>query len=214
MEKIIIVGAGGFRKDIEFVIDLINEKEPTWEILGYIDDGIPEGTEVGDYKILGNIDALRNFEENTAIVIAVGSSKTRKKIYEKICAVGKFQFPNLVSPDVKMARTVKIGKGCIILPGCILSGDAYLEDFVILNLSSTIGHDAKLKSFVMVYPGVNISGNVTIQETTEIGTGSQVIQGLTICENCIIGAGAVVVRDITEEGTYVGLPARKINKEL
>ena len=32
----------------------------------------------------------------------------------------------------------------------------------------------------------------------------------TICDNAVIGAGAVVTKDITEPGTYVGIPARKI----
>jgi serine acetyltransferase len=37
-----------------------------------------------------------------------------------------------------------------------------------------------------------------------------VINNIDICKNCIVGAGAVVVNNITETGTYVSIPVRKI----
>jgi serine acetyltransferase len=43
-----------------------------------------------------------------------------------------------------------------------------------------------------------------------IGTNAAVLPGINICDNVIIGAGAVVNKDITDPGTYVGVPARKI----
>jgi serine acetyltransferase len=36
---------------------------------------------------------------------------------------------------------------------------------------------------------------------------------VNICSGCKIGAGAVVVRDITVPGTYVEIPARRINND-
>jgi len=33
---------------------------------------------------------------------------------------------------------------------------------------------------------------------------------VTVCDDVVIGAGAVVTKDITEPGTYVGNPAKKI----
>ncbi|NLM04159.1 MAG: acetyltransferase, partial [Clostridiales bacterium] len=32
-----------------------------------------------------------------------------------------------------------------------------------------------------------------------------------ICKGCIVGAGAVVVKDINEQGTYVGVPVRRVD---
>ena len=55
-----------------------------------------------------------------------------------------------------------------------------------------------------------MAGTVSVGTGTWIGIGSAVINNIGITGNCIIGAGAVVTRDITEPGTYVGVPARKI----
>ncbi|MCF0112187.1 MAG: acetyltransferase, partial [Erysipelotrichaceae bacterium] len=49
-----------------------------------------------------------------------------------------------------------------------------------------------------------------IGSMTWIGAGATVSNKISICSNCMIGAGAVVVKNITEEGTYVGVPAKKI----
>ena len=42
IKPIVIVGAGGMGRDTQWLIERINEEEPTYEILGYIDDGIQQ----------------------------------------------------------------------------------------------------------------------------------------------------------------------------
>ena len=61
-------------------------------------------------------------------------------------------------------------------------------------------------------PSVNVSGSTMIGELTWIGIGSIVIQSLNIGSNIIIGAGSIVIDSILDPGTYVGRPARLINK--
>lgn len=210
MKKIVIYGAGGFGREVQWLIERINEKEPVWQIEGYLDDGVDAGTIVNGYPVLGGIDILRQYDSSLCVVCAVGSAKVRRQILEKIKMIGNYEFPNLIDPDVHMSDYVSIGKGNIICAGNILTVNIDIKDFVILNLACTVGHDVELDSFVTVYPGVNLSGCVTVGECVELGTGSKVIQGKTIASTAIIGAGAVVVRDIVEEGTYVGVPARRI----
>jgi serine acetyltransferase len=47
-----------------------------------------------------------------------------------------------------------------------------------------------------------------------VGTGSTVIGPVTICDNVIIGAMSLVNKDITEPGTYVGIPVKKISNQV
>ena len=44
---------------------------------------------------------------------------------------------------------------------------------------------------------------------TWIGAGAIISNNLNICGGCCIGAGAVVIRDLDEDGTYIGVPAKK-----
>ena len=213
MKQIVIIGAGGFGREIQWLIERINEKELTWEIKGYIDDGIQAGTIINGYPVLGGINKLLDMQQEIAVVCAIGSSVTRKKIIERISNNSNIEFPNLIDPSVQMSKYVKLGKGNIICAGTILTVNIEIEDFSILNLDCTVGHDVVLNSFVTVYPSVNISGCVTVGKTTEIGTGTKIIQGKTISEHVIIGAGAVVVKNIDISGTYVGMPAVMIKRD-
>lgn len=102
------------------------------------------------------------------------------------------------------------GVGTIICPGTIVTTNVKIGDFAIVNLNCTVGHDCKIGSFTTISPGVNISGNVTIGERCYIGTNAAIREGVTICDDVTIGMCAAVLNDITDPGTYVGVPAKKI----
>lgn len=210
MKKILIFGAGGFGREVQWLIECINQKTPTWQIEGYLDDGVEPGTEINGYPVLGGIDKLKEFDEETAVVCAVGSARVREQIINRIKEMGNYQFPNLIHPDVQMSESVNFGEGNIICAGNILTVNIEVKDFVIINLSCTVGHDAVLNSFVTVYPGVNISGCTVMEKGVELGTGCKIIQGIEIAENTIVGAGAVVVRNLPSDCTAMGVPAKPV----
>lgn len=211
-KEIVIIGAGGFGREVQWLIERINQNNPTWKILGYLDDGVAPGTEVNGYKVLGGVEVLEQINPRPAAVCAIGSAGVREKVIARVKNIGEIEFPNLIDPDVQMSSFITMGEGNIICAGNILTVNISIEDFDIINLSCTIGHDVVLGSFVTVYPGVNISGCIKLGKGVELGTGSQIIQGKNICEDTIIGAGAVVVKDIEKTGTYVGVPVKKIGK--
>ena len=202
------MGAGGFGREVAWLVSRINEVQPTWNFLGFIDDN-PDlaGKEIDGYHVAGNCDYL-NHQENAYCVCAVGASSVRKKIVSKLKNV---QFATLIDPSVQMSSLVSIGEGSIICAGAIITVDVEIGNHVIVNLDCTIGHDAVLENFATLYPSVNVSGQCQIGEATELGTGVQIIQGKSICKDTIVGAGAVVVKDIAESGTYVGVPVQKVN---
>lgn len=210
MKKIVIFGAGGLGREVQWLIERINERKLSWEIMGYIDDGMDKGTIINGYKVLGGTDFLKRYKEPVYVACAIGSATIRKRIVEEISEFEMVRFPNLIDPSVQMSDFVQLGKGNIICAGTVLTVNIRIEDFCIINLDCTIGHDNILDSFVTIYPSVNISGSVHIGKCSELGTGTQVIQGIKIKEDSIIGAGSVVVKDLEKSGTYVGVPVKKI----
>jgi UDP-3-O-[3-hydroxymyristoyl] glucosamine N-acyltransferase len=98
----------------------------------------------------------------------------------------------------------------MICPGAQITVNVQFGLCVIVNLNATIGHDCVIGDFVTISPGANISGNVLIGNRCYIGTQAAIVEGVAICGDVILGAGAVVVEDITEPGTYVGVPAKRI----
>lgn len=216
MNDIVIIGAGGFERDVQWLLERINEQlnreagESFWNIFGYIDDGVEIGTEVNGYTVLGSSDYLINRITFLAVTCANGASKTMKKVIEKIKSNDNFSFPNLIDPSVHMSSRIKLGIGNIICVENILTVNIGVEDFFIINFDCTEGHDASLYSFVTLYPSVNISGNTYFGECVELGIRTQIIQGKTVGLGTIVGTESVVVRDLPEECTAVGSPCEPI----
>lgn len=209
MKDLYIIGAGGFGREVAWIVERINSIKPTWNLKGFIDDNETLwGSTEGEYHVFGGCEYLLALEDVYA-VCAVGSSNVRKKIIEKLKDTS-VKFATLVDPSVLYSNSVKIGEGAIVCAGTIITVDVNIGDHVIVNLDCTIGHDAVIDDFVTIYPSVNVSGNVLIGECSELGTGTQIIQGKKVISNTIIGAGAIVVKDCIESGTYVGSPAKKI----
>lgn len=209
MKDIVIIGSGGFGKEVAWLIEEINAYKKEWNIIGFINNE-PNSTNdtINGYKVLGDISWLET-NNSTSAIIAIGDSKTRSKISEQL-SNNMIDFPILIHPSVIMSNLVKIGEGAIICAGCILTVNINIGNHVIINLDSTIGHDAKIDDFATIAPSVNVSGHVHIESYTNIGTSSSIIQNITIGQNTIIGAGSVVVKDIPPFCTAVGIPAKPI----
>lgn len=211
LKDLYIIGAGGFGREVAWLVERINEIEPTWNLRGFIDDNTAiHGSLQDDYSVIGGCDYLMNITQEVWVVCAVGSAKIRKKIIEKLKNYSNVKFATLIDPSVMRSERVDIGEGSIICAGTIITVDISIGSHVIINLDCTIGHDDIIHDFVTIYPSVNVSGNVVVGECAELGTGMQIIQGKSIGRESIIGAGAVVIRDIPEKCTAVGSPAKPI----
>lgn len=209
MKKIAIIGVGGFGREVKSLIDQINEKEKTFEIIGFYDDKHYEN-DINGIKYLGEIKDINLLNALTSIVVAVADPKVKKKIIESIHN-DKVDFPNLIHPSVIIGQDdLQMGKGNIICAGNIITVNIVLRDFIILNLSCTIGHDTTIESYCSFMPSVNISGEVIIKEGVYVGTGAKIINQLEIGSFTIVGAGAVVSKSLPDNCTAVGIPAKPI----
>ena len=210
MEKIVIVGAGGFGREVKMLIDQLNSKENVYEFIGYYDDGFARGTKINSNEVLGSILDLASTIEKLNVVVAIGAPDIKKKIVEKL-SNPNLRFPTLIHPSVLIGNEfVSVGKGCIICAGTIITCNIVIKDFVILNLMCTVGHDSSIHSYASFMPSVNISGEVVIHEGVYVGTGAKIINQLEIGKQTIIGAGAVVSKTLPEKCTAVGIPAKPI----
>lgn len=206
MKDIVILGSGGFASEVEWLIERINQNKKTWNFIGFVDQ------EKNAEKIIGDDQWLINQKHPIYAVCAVGNAKLRKKIITKISVNQQVIFPSLIDPSVIYSSTNSFGKGCIVCAGSIITVSAVIGNHVIINLDSTVGHSAILEDYCTLYPSVNVSGNVNIRKNVEIGTGVNIIQGVKIGESTIIGAGSVVVKDLPDNCTAVGAPAKPIKR--
>ncbi|MDN3606510.1 acetyltransferase [Kaistella yonginensis] len=209
MKKIAIIGAGGFGREVKMLIEQINKVDPQFEIVGFYDDKFFDA-EINGLPYLGKVDDINRVRENLSIAISIADPHTKKSIVQLI-KNNHIDFPNLIHPNVFIGTDeVVLGKGNIICAGVVITVNIKIEDFVILNLSCTVGHDTTVGSYSSFMPGVNISGEVVLQEGVYVGTGAKIINLLEIGQYTIIGAGAVVAKSLPSHCTAVGIPAKPI----
>lgn len=210
MQNIVIIGAGGFGREVKTIIDAVNKVEKTYNFIGYYDDGIEKGTLINNFPVLGNLHDLNSSSEPISVLLGIGDPTTKSKIIAKLSS-DKINFPTLIHPSVQISEDeVAISKGCIICGGTIITCNIVIGSFVTLNLMCTIGHDTIINDFSSFMPSVNISGEVHIQEKVYVGTGAKIINQLTIGTGTIVGAGAVVSKSLPDYCTAVGIPAKPI----
>jgi sugar O-acyltransferase (sialic acid O-acetyltransferase NeuD family) len=210
MENIIIIGAGGFGREVKTLIDALNKINKSYTFLGYYDDAVPKGTLINNFPVLGTIADLNTLETKMAVVLGIGDPTTKSKIIQLL--TNKFLFfPTLIHPSVFISEDeVSIAEGCVICAGNIITCNITIKEFVTLNLMCTVGHDTFIDQFSSFMPSVNISGEVHIEQGVYVGTGAKIINQLTIGKSTIVGAGAVVSKSLPENCTAVGIPAKPI----
>lgn len=200
--RLIIVGASGHGK---VVADIARK-------CGYINivflDNDPKLKECAGVPVLGPDTMVNELEGD--VFIAVGKGQIRKKLMERD---GNRSFPVLIHPSAVIADDVEIGEGSVIMAGAVINPGAKIGKGSIVNTSSSIDHDCVVGDCCHISVGSHLSGSVRVGEMTWIGAGATVSNNVNICGGCMIGAGAVVIKDITEKGTYVGVPAKKIHFE-
>lgn len=212
MKDIAIYGAGGFGKEVACLIKRINEKEPTWNLIGFFDDDPTlKGKMVSHYApCLGGIEVLNAYPNPLCITVPIGNPAKVRSIVEKVTNQ-KVEFPNLIHPSFIIAdsESFTIGRGNIIQGDCSASCDVCFGDFNVLNGSVAFGHDAKVGSYNTFMPGTRISGEVHIGDENFFGVGSIVLQQLKI-GNCFrLGAGSVLMTKPKDDALYIGNPATR-----
>ena len=203
-KKVVIIGAGGHAK---VIADIIEKSKDI--VLGFLDDNIETGKKIiCQYKVLGKIEDCLQIERqdnDVEFIIAIGNNSIRKQIANKY----KVKYYTAIHPSAQIGLEVNIQKGTAVMANACINTSAKIGKHCIINTGAIIEHDNEIKDYVHISPNASLAGTVKVGENTHIGIGAVVKNNIDICSNAIIGAGAVVVKNIEEEGTYVGVPARK-----
>lgn len=209
--KYFIIGAGGFAKEVFLILKRLG-------INGDFSGFISNDTNLNQLKIGENlypvIEEVKFLAETkpleVLLFIGIGDPKIIKKVSENFSS---YEFPNLISPDVHLDDSIKLGKGNIFTKGVNPTVDIEIGSFNIFNLNITIGHDSKIGSFNVLNPGSTISGGVVIGDGNLIGTGATILQNLSIGNNNVVGGNGLLSKSIENNLTMIGVPCKPMEKK-
>ena len=143
--------------------------------------------------------------------LGIGDNLNRKISYQLIAEKNGL-FVKAIHPNSFVSKKSHIGIGTLIVAGAVINVLTKIGNGVICNSNCVVEHGSEIGDFSHIGPGAVICGDVKIGECSFIGAGSVIKQGLVIGSNVTIGAGSVVLCDIPDNSTFVGSPAKKINK--
>ena len=206
MSHIAVIGAGGLAREVTET--LVSTGVDRGSISYYVARKFLETTSglspIHDLEDL----ILRNGE--TEAFLAVGDGALRESFYLRLG--DKVSYPSLFHPSSIIGEDCLFGIGTTVLPLCSVTANVRVGCFAKLGSHIGIGHDSVIGDYFTASPKVTVSGNVKIGKHVFLGTASVILPGITICDHVIVGAGAVVTKDISEPGTYVGIPAKLLNR--
>lgn len=205
MEKLVLIGAGGYAKSVLDSIDYFN-----YEIAGFIDEFSAEREHLG-FPILAK--SLQELEQVKKYVffIAIGNNQRRKIWYDRLLG-NKLRLINVVDRSAIVSSRASIGNGCFVGKMAIINGNAVVGCNCIINTKALVEHGCNVSDHVNLSTNSVINGDVRIGVGSFIGSCSVTVGQLAIGEWSTVGAGAVVTKSVGNGVTVAGVPAKIIRE--
>ena len=214
MKKIVLYGAGGFGKEVASIIEVINKKVPTYELLGFVDDGdvFQKGDVINGYPWLGRKEWLLEHKDDVYCTCTVGNARIKAFIQESLSQQG-VKFETIIASGVFVGNFTEIGRGCVFYGGVTVSVNCKIGDGVLINQGCNIGHDVTIGDYTTIMPATGISGACKIGKEVNIGGHVFIIPGKKVGNRATIAAGSIVFTNVREGTVVLGNPAKRM-KEL
>ena len=210
LKDIVIIGCGGFGREVAWIIERVNSVSKTWNILGFVDDD-PQyaGKEIDGIPVLGNVEKLKELGE-VWCACSICTGRTRRKIVEQVNAFGNVRWATIIDPSSVTHKSATIGEGSVLCVGTQINIDTKIGNHVVMIDRSAVGHDSVIGDYSILFVGATVAGNSNIGECCELGMNLSVVQGHNVGDETIVGGSALVCRDLPPKCTAVGVPAKPI----
>ena len=116
-----------------------------------------------------------------------------------------------------VSQTCRFFTGIEIHPAAKIEGGVFIDH----GMGVVIGETAEVHRGVVIYQGATLGGtgkdagkrHPTLGDNVMVGAGAKVLGPFTIADNAKIAANAVVLKEIPENSTAVGMPAKVVRRE-
>ncbi len=214
-----VYGCGGFAREVMPLLrDHVSKSSQNIKNEFYfIDDLQNKKTTTNGTKIFTFENIIEVFSQSRIYCcIAIADKKTREKLTKK-CSENGMIIMSVISNNSIIMDNVEIGNGSIISPFVTITSDVKIGKSFQANIYSYVAHDCVIGDFVTFAPGVKCNGNVHIGSGAYIGTGTIIYPGtsdkpLIIGKNSKVAAGSIVKRNVSENDTVAGNPAKSLTR--
>ena len=210
--QLLIVGAGGFARETAELVRAVNDREPTYDLLGYLDDD-PDllGRRLTGVPVLGPLEAVNDHPD--AVVVACLGSPTsisvRRRVVERLDLPDE-RWATLIHPMATVSPSVEIGSGTVVHAGAVFTADIVVGRHVEVMPTVVLTHDDHVGDYCTFGAGARLAGGVVVGPTAYIGSGASIREGTTIGPGALVGMGSVITTDVPADEVWAGVPGRFI----
>lgn len=209
-ERIIIVGAGGFGRE---VLQWARHAWPSHagKIVGFLSDDLHalDGHRT-TLPILGSPESFEPLPSD-GLVLAIGIRGVRREVAERLAARGA-RFLTMIHPTAIVADTAVIGPGSVICPYAVVSDAVRLGRCVLVNYHASLGHDAAVGDYAVLSPYATLGGRAALEPDVFLGLHASVGPGRRVGAGSVVSSNSVALVDTAENCLVYGVPGRVVPK--
>jgi sugar O-acyltransferase (sialic acid O-acetyltransferase NeuD family) len=204
---LMIYGASGAGIEVYDMAKRVNAVNMKYSRILLIDDYKDEEEYYGTQRI--HFESCEKVAQGEAFefIIAVGEPSARRLLADRISDKG-YTLTTLVDNTAIVCDTAVLSPGCIVCAGSIVSSNARIDENCFIQYHVIVGHDAHVKKDTVICPKSTVGGNSTVGEQTFLGLNTSMKQGVNIGNRAIVGMGSMAFKDVDDDVTVVGNPAR------
>jgi len=208
-KRLLIIGAGGFGREVLAWALAVPPDARNWEIGGFLDANTRAlGEHPCNYRIVGDPAYYAPAEEDV-FVPAIADPATKLRLCHGLRSRGGV-FAGIVHPSVIIGPGCRLGAGCVLCPRVVLTTNVTVGDFVTINVGAACGHDTVLDDGITISSFADVTGAVHLGEGVFLGSHAVVFPRVEVGAFAVIGAGSVVLRRVPPRATVMGVPAKQI----
>jgi acetyltransferase EpsM len=193
---IIVYGGGGHGKSL---VDLLRSLG-TYQIIGFVDDGLDPGEKVMGLPVLGGGEVLSDiYSQGIRLAVnavgGIGNLKIRKDVFHRLARAG-FVCPAVVHPSAVVEPSATLSPGVQVFTQAYVGSESRIGFGTIINTGAIVSHDCVLGDYVNISPGAILAGMVQVRDSALVGMGATINLEVKIGEQARIGNGATVKSDL------------------
>lgn len=207
-ERLMVIGGGGHGRVVAEAAQLGGR----FERVVVIDEKALPNWPLPSVDCFANEQELGALPKEWSFVVAIGHAPTRRRLFASYSQAG-FRPARVLHPGALVSPSADVEEGAVILAGAVVSTLARIGRGAIVNHNAVVEHDCQVGAFAHIGPGSVIAGGSTLGQESFLGACGSIRHGVVVEAGITIGNGAAVTCSLDEPGTYMGVPARRLDPD-